>query len=138
MPDVTPRPFSLLTATRRLTARHDVAIRVSCPATEDEGCRGGLVAEVDDAVSMRLGAARFSLRSGQSETVRVRFARRGVRLLARLRWLPVYVRATGVDAADNELTVEAHFRVLAARKVHTSNRRASRLASRRGRGEKSG
>lgn len=86
-------------------------MRVHCPATEAEPCRGRVLLEVDDAVSLRVGARRFAVAAGATQTLAIRVATRVRRVLRRVRRLRVLATARSIDAAGNEATVTARFRL---------------------------
>lgn len=104
-PVLTPSFEGVRVRGRAVRASGGVAsIRLTCSSTAVGACTGrlALVARLGAAArakraTVRLGNARFSLRSGKDGSVRVRISRGGRRLLARHRMLRMTSRATARD-----------------------------------------
>jgi hypothetical protein len=89
---------------------------VICPGNEREPCRGRLLLETADAVSIRLGRASFRVAAGRGETVPVKLNRKARERLRRRSWLGVLATATVTDQNENVSEEEVRFALLAPRR----------------------
>jgi YVTN family beta-propeller protein len=101
-----------------VTARGEVQLQLSCPASALGGCRGRITLLLDEPSGRAsghaarcargcrsLGSTTYEARAGQSERVRVRIAAVGRRLLAQRRRLRVMLLATQLSGSQSE-TIE--------------------------------
>jgi len=98
--------------TKRVTSKlkkgvYTAKIRVSCPASEAGGCNGTLVLQTARTVSLGgtrfhaiVASKRYTLRSGQAQTLKVKLPK-GVRALSRRGTLSLNAITTNRDAAGN-------------------------------------
>ena len=100
---------------RRLRAdrRGRLRVRLACKSYESS-CSGRLGISAR-GIGRRLGAARFSLRSGTSRLVRVRLARHGRRALRRRGRVRVTVKARGATPAEVALRAKRRYALRARR-----------------------
>lgn len=109
--DTTPPRVTIVRAGLTLGRTRQVAVRISCPIGEVEGCRGTVTLATARKVAARLaggrarivtlGSARFSVAAGKVRIVIVRVTPSTYRLLKRLRKVAIRVSTKATDAAGN-------------------------------------
>ncbi|MEX0993052.1 MAG: beta-propeller fold lactonase family protein [Solirubrobacterales bacterium] len=101
----------------RLNASAVVPVKLRCPVSEVDGCPKGKLKigssrriKITLKRKLTLGSAKFSLRAGQTKSVKVKLSRTARRVVRRLRDVRVILTATSRDKAGNtgKVTKAAH------------------------------
>lgn len=101
----------------RLNASAVVPVKLRCPASEVDGCPSGKLAigssrriQITLKRKLTLGRAKFSLRAGQTKSIKIKLTRTARRVVRRLRDVRVILTATSRDKAGNtgKVTKAAH------------------------------
>jgi hypothetical protein len=109
--DTAPPLLTIVRAGLTLSRKGEVAVRISCPVGEVEGCRGTVSLATARKVAARLvggrarivtlGSRSFRIAAGRTQVVRVRVKPATRRLLKRLRTVTIRVSVKATDAAGN-------------------------------------
>jgi hypothetical protein len=111
--DVAGPRITISRRTVRLTRRGAAKVRVRCRASEASGPCVGRLRLLTVRRAMTLGAKQLRLIPGRAATARVRFLRRGRRLVRRAERVRVLATVRASDALGNLQTSSARFRVRA-------------------------